>query len=57
MFGYEFKRRERSFVYRSYKDNFLGKSTHGRSPKRIEDQIRKDTRMSLMILERIAVDR
>lgn len=45
-------KREESFVYieRSYKDNFPGKRSHGRPPKRLEDQIKEDTRMPLLIL-------
>lgn len=50
------KKVQRSFVYRSYKSNFLGKRARSRPSKR-RGPIREGTGIPLLALEMIVLDR
>ena len=56
-FGHVTRRGVESHVYRALKEDFPGKRPKGRPPKRWTDQVRKDTNMPLLTLERMAQDR
>ena len=56
-FGHVARRGEESYVYRAFKDEFPGRRPRGRPPKRWIDQLRDDTNLPPLTLERKAKDR
>ena len=56
-FGHIVRRPEDSYVYKAYKDDFTQARPRGRPPKRWSAQIREDTGLPLLTLERRALNR
>ena len=56
-FGHVVRRPEDSYVYKAYKDDFTQARSRGRPPKRWSAQIREDTGLPLLTLERRALNR
>ena len=56
-FGNVVRKREGSYVYRAYKQEFNGNQPRGRPSKRWSDQIRDDLKVPLLTTERNARDR
>ena len=56
-FGHVVRRPEDSYVYKAYKDDFTQARPRGRPPKRWSAQIREDTGLPLLTLERRALNR
>ena len=56
-FGHVVRRPEDSYVYKAYKDDFTQARPKGRPPKRWSAQIREDTGLPLLTLERRAPNR
>ena len=56
-FGHVIRRGDASYVYRTYKEEFPGKRPQGRPPKRWVDDIRLQTKIPLLTLERKALNR
>ena len=56
-FGHVVRRPKDSYVYKAYKDDFTQAIPRGRPPKRWSAQIREDTGLPLLTLQRRALNR